>query len=145
MRLQVGDFRKASNHRSRASPGVEKKQRRVSNAIKGSKRKRSRRLSVWSADLGPFAAVKRGFKTRERVLFSGGLSGVEFVSEDEEAEVAMEVEAGPSRTTTAPELPMLTVTSPSPRKWRKDLKGKGRAVDVSEEGEGLLTTRKSAC
>jgi hypothetical protein len=77
-------------------------------------------------------AVGRG---EERVLFSGGLGGVEFVSEDED------MEAGPSRTVTAPELPMLTVTSPSPRKGKKNVKGKGRVLDVSEEG--LSTIRKS--
>jgi uncharacterized protein len=91
----------------------------------------------WSADLGPLVGVKRGFKTRERVPFSGGLSGVEFVSEDED------MEAGPSRTAMAPELPMLTVTSPSPMKRKKDVKGKGRAMDISEEEDGLLTVRKS--
>jgi uncharacterized protein len=40
-----GGFEKASNHRRRSSPGVEKKQRRVSNAIEGSKRKHHRRMS----------------------------------------------------------------------------------------------------
>lgn len=91
----------------------------------------------WSADLGPLGGLKMGFKTRERVPFSGGFGGVEFVSEDED------MEAGPSRTVTAPKLPMLTVTSPSPRKGKKDVKGKGRAVDVSEQEESLLTIRKS--
>jgi hypothetical protein len=62
----------------------------------------------WSADLGPLVGVKRGFKTGEGVPFSGRLSGVEFVSEGEE----VEVEAGPSRTVTAPKLPTLTVMSP---------------------------------
>jgi hypothetical protein len=56
---------------------------------------------------GAVGWVKRGFKTRERVPFSGGLSGVEFVSKDVEVEVEVEAEAGPSRTVAAPELPLL--------------------------------------
>lgn len=60
------------------------------------------------------------------------------VSEDEE----MGTEVGPSRTVSmALKLPMLMVTSPSPRKGRKDLKGKGRAVEV----RGLLTIKRSEC
>jgi hypothetical protein len=36
---------------------------------------------------------------------------------------------------------MLMVMSPSPRKGRKERKGRGRAVDV----RGLLTIRRSEC
>jgi uncharacterized protein len=41
----LGDFEMASNRRRGSSPGVEKKQRRVSNALEGSKRKHHRRMS----------------------------------------------------------------------------------------------------
>jgi len=34
---RLGNFEKPSDHRRRASPGVEKNQRRVSSAIEGSK------------------------------------------------------------------------------------------------------------
>jgi hypothetical protein len=77
----------------------------------------------WSVDLGLLVKVQRGVGTRERVPFSGGLDGVEFLSEDEEMELELEVR--PSRTVVAPELPMLKVASPSPRKGMKDVKRKG--------------------
>lgn len=89
----------------------------------------------WNDDFGPLVDVKRGFETRERVPFSGGLSGVEFVSEDED------MGAGPSRISAAPELPMLTVTSPTPRKGKKDVKGKGKAMEISDDEKGMLKVK----
>ena len=61
---------------------------------------------------------------------------MEYASEDEDPE------AGQSRRPTVLELPMLTVTSPSPRKGRKDVKGKGKATEVGEE-DGLLGVIRS--
>ena len=70
-------------------------------------------------DLGPLVGVERGFMTKEKVPWSGGMSGVEMVT---------------TPTTDSPvhELPVLTLSpataSPSPKK-RGVWKGKAKAVD----------------
>ena len=82
-----------------------------------------------STDLGPLVGVERGFMTKERVPWSGGMSGVEMVNEH-----VGESTSERSRDTVA--LPVLTLSpatgSPTPRKssWWK---GKGREVDYREE------------
>ncbi|KAI0363546.1 hypothetical protein BV20DRAFT_1031184 [Pilatotrama ljubarskyi] len=54
-------------------------------------------------DLGPLIGVERGFRTRERIPFSGGMGGVEMVPPPQpqtptiEIEAELETEAGPSR------------------------------------------------
>ncbi|KAI0696110.1 hypothetical protein C8T65DRAFT_664147 [Cerioporus squamosus] len=78
-------------------------------------------------DLGPLIGIERGFRTRERIPFSGGMGGVELVPP----------EAGPSR------LPSGTrkvsfpdeLLNASNRTKGKDRKGKGRAEDVPDESD----------
>jgi hypothetical protein len=48
------------------------------------------------------------------------MEGVPFIYKPSGVEFAREDEAGPSRTTGAPESPMFTATRPSPRKGWKD-------------------------
>ena len=50
--------------------------------------------SATPVDLGPLVGVERGFRTRERIPFSGGMGGVEMVPPQAPAS---EGEAGPSR------------------------------------------------
>jgi hypothetical protein len=67
-------------------------------------------------DLGPLVGVQRGFKTKEKVPFSGGMSGVEMWDGDKHD----------MRRTVAP--PLLTLSTP--RRYRD--KGKGRAMTVDD-------------
>jgi hypothetical protein len=60
---------------------------------------------------------------RQGVIFSGRLSGLK-LGFGCRWSVAY---------TGAPELPILTVTNPSPRKGREDVKGKCRAMEFGEE------------
>ncbi|RPD70189.1 hypothetical protein L226DRAFT_493158 [Lentinus tigrinus ALCF2SS1-7] len=81
-------------------------------------------------DLGPLIGIERGFRTRERIPFSGGMGGVELVPPSP-------LEAGPSR------LPSGTrkvsfpddLLSSSNKLKGKDRKGKGRAEDVHDESD----------
>ena len=106
-----------------------------------------------SVDLGPLVGQERGFLTRERVPWSGGMGGVEMVDTE------TEIEAGPAtlakvdtpRTQFA-DLPILTLSpataSPSPKKngsWVSASKGKERAVDVDVDVDmGVSESESSA-
>ncbi|KAH7913634.1 hypothetical protein BJ138DRAFT_1145684 [Hygrophoropsis aurantiaca] len=86
-------------------------------------------------DLGPLVGAKRGFKTREKVPLSGGMSGVEMVPSTSSC-------PGPSSfATPSPPIgrkhlspPVLTLSPASATSTpRKDRKGKGRAVNSDTE------------
>ncbi len=89
-----------------------------------------------TVNLGPLVGIERGFRTRERVPFSGGMSGVEMVRPEMNGfsswgEVQL-AEAGPSRT-----------GSVSARKTERsiligkdrDKKGKARATEADMEAD----------
>ena len=79
-------------------------------------------------DLGPLVGRKRGFKTKERIPFSGGMVGMVMCSDDE---------ASPRQSLPAsPSLPILNVRS---------VKGKGRAIDGDGDIEMSETSHKSVC
>jgi hypothetical protein len=79
-------------------------------------------------DLGPLVGRKRGFKTKERIPFSGGMVGMVMCSDDE---------ASPRQS--LPELPS------SPILNEKNLKGKGRAIDGDGDIEMTEARHKSVC
>ena len=70
-------------------------------------------------DLGPLVGRRRGFRTRERIPFSGGMGGVEMVSETEDEEQEESPGSLPSF--------VLSPASPSPKK------GKGKATSLDAE------------
>lgn len=88
---------------------------------------KERRSRSSTADLGPLIGVERGFRTRERVPFSGGMSGVEMVTNGTNRypgwEEIQSPEAGPSKLPTRLEYP-----AREPKKGF-DRKGKGRATE----------------
>ncbi|KAI0759255.1 hypothetical protein BD413DRAFT_288171 [Trametes elegans] len=98
--------------------------------------------SATPVDLGPLIGIERGFRTRERIPFSGGMGGVEMIPPQ-----TSEIEAGPSREYAEPPgARQRKVSFPhdllSPQgKGRpvkgKDRKGKGRA------DEDDMTTEES--
>jgi len=83
---------------------------------------------VEKAPMGPLLGRKRGFRTRERIPFSGGLGGVEMVSEADNGVGFVWVgKLADNREGDSPSpLPGFVVSpsSPSPR-----AKGKAKAVD----------------
>ncbi|KAI0673295.1 hypothetical protein C8Q78DRAFT_1137627, partial [Trametes maxima] len=98
--------------------------------------------SAAPVDLGPLIGVERGFRTRERIPFSGGMGGVEMVPPTEE-EADVEMEAGPSRARVHAEpqtarrvsFPDDLLSPPvKARRSRKDRKGKARADDGDGDG-----------
>ena len=97
-----------------------------------SEEEHSRALKV---DLGPLVGVERGFRTRERVPMSGGMSGVEMVDDHAPRRYPwnpeQNPEAGPSRLPLSQEPPLPASVS---KKW--DRKGKGRATDDEMEVDG---------
>ena len=79
-------------------------------------------------DLGPLVGRKRGFKTKERIPFSGGMVGMVMCSDDE---------ASPRQSLPAsPSLPILNV---------RNVKGKGRAIDGDGDIEMSEASHKSVC
>ncbi|CDO76147.1 hypothetical protein BN946_scf185027.g10 [Trametes cinnabarina] len=95
-------------------------------------------------DLGPLIGIERGFRTRERIPFSGGMGGVEMVPPPTPTS---EAEAGPSRAKEQPtsatgrrvSFPddLLSPPVKARRGKGKDRKGKARAddQDVTEESD----------
>jgi len=79
-------------------------------------------------DLGPLVGVQRGFKTREKVPFSGGMSGVEMC------------EGEKINGTNASVLPVLTLSPASPKRYRDKGKGKATTVDEGESEPGSPLT-----
>ena len=79
-------------------------------------------------DLGPLVGRKRGFKTKERIPFSGGMVGMVMCSDDE----ASPRQSLPS----SPSSPILN---------EKNLKGKGRAIDGDGDIEMTEARHKSVC
>ena len=90
-------------------------------------------------DLGPLIGVERGFRTKERVPMSGGMSGVEMVSPTKEWTNGWNSdpfsEAGPSRLVNAQVQSPLSPKSTTSKTW--DRKGKGRATDDEIDVEKL--------
>ena len=79
-------------------------------------------------DLGPLVGRKRGFKTKERIPFSGGMVGMVMCSDDE---------ASPRQSLPAsPSLPILNV---------RNVKGKGRAIDGDGDIEMSEASHISVC
>lgn len=81
-------------------------------------------------DLGPLIGIERGFRTRERIPFSGGMGGVELVSPSP-------TEAGPSRLATGTRkvsFPDDLLNATPKAKKGKDRKGKGRADEDDSDG-----------
>lgn len=76
-------------------------------------------------DLGPLVGRKRGFKTRERIPFSGGMAGMVMCMDNE----------------THQPLPV----SPSSPILNKSVKGKERAVDGDGDVEMADSRDKSVC
>ncbi|KAH7928022.1 hypothetical protein BV22DRAFT_1126923 [Leucogyrophana mollusca] len=93
-------------------------------------------------DLGPLVGAKRGFRTREKVPLSGGMSGVEMVP-SASACPGPSTWAAQSPTIERNHLspPVLTLSpasaTPTPRK-RNDRKGKGKAVSNDLEAVSPL-------
>jgi hypothetical protein len=78
-------------------------------------------------DLGPLVGQKRGFKTRERIPFSGGMAGMVMCRDNE----------------TSPRQP-LPVSLSSPILNERSIKGKERAIDGDGDIEMADTCDKSA-
>lgn len=87
-------------------------------------------------DLGPLIGIERGFRTRERIPFSGGMGGVELVPPSPS-------EAGPSRLASSARKVSFPdeVSNASGRSTGKDRKGKGRAEDVHDESDVEVETK----
>ena len=79
-------------------------------------------------DLGPLVGRKRGFKTRERIPFSGGMAGMVMCRDNE----------------TPPRQP-LSVSPTSPIPIERSVKGKERAIDVDGDVEMADMRGKSVC
>ena len=79
-------------------------------------------------DLGPLVGRKRGFKTKERIPFSGGMVGMVMCS-DNEASPRQSLPASPS----------------SPILDERNVKGKGRAIDGDGDIEMAESHHKSTC
>ncbi|KAI0743171.1 hypothetical protein C8Q80DRAFT_1273710 [Daedaleopsis nitida] len=91
-------------------------------------------------DLGPLIGIERGFRTRERIPFSGGMGGVELVPHSLS-------EPGPSRLASGcrkVSFPDDLLTPTSKAKRANDRKGKGRAEEVEEDEEGQQRARPRA-
>ncbi|KAJ3505400.1 hypothetical protein NLJ89_g7437 [Agrocybe chaxingu] len=107
-------------------------------------------------DLGPLVGRKRGFKTRERIPFSGGMGGMEMVLPEQDGKdrgrkkvtvngYQVNASAGPSGLKSAlsmyqhqskdlpPPLPSFALSPSSPSPSRR--KGKARAVDADGDVE----------
>jgi len=84
-------------------------------------------------DVGPLVGRKRGFRTRERIPFSGGLGGMEMVLDKDESRSGVGVAWGKKRAYQRSGLPsplpsfVISPSSPSPSK-----KGKEKAVVVDD-------------
>jgi hypothetical protein len=79
-------------------------------------------------DLGPLVGRKRGFKTKERIPFSGGMVGMVMCS-DNEVSPRQFLPASPS----------------SPILNERSVKGKGRAIDGDGDIEMAEARHKSVC
>ena len=88
-------------------------------------------------DLGPLIGTERGFRTRERIPFSGGMGGVELVSPTPS-------EAGPSRLSGGARKVSFPEDLHSASKG-KDRKGKSRAVEDDSDGETHTRGQSPAC
>ncbi|KZT05167.1 uncharacterized protein LAESUDRAFT_813759 [Laetiporus sulphureus 93-53] len=111
-------------------------------------------------DLGPLIGVERGFRTRERVMWSGGMTGVEMIPSPRDTHVPMlqeptargthagkhpderaalgkaDVASGTSNSSSRGE-PLATS---APKRRMKDRKGKARAI---EDDEGEMRSERS--
>ena len=79
-------------------------------------------------DLGPLVGRKRGFKTKERIPFSGGMVGMVMCG-DSEVSPRQSLPASPS----------------SPILNERSVKGKERAIDEDEDIEMAEADDKSVC
>ena len=82
-------------------------------------------------DLGPLVGQKRGFKTRERIPFSGGMVGMVMCRENE-VSPRQSLPASPS----SPSSPILS---------ERSVKGKGRAIDEDGDIEMGEARNRSVC
>ena len=79
-------------------------------------------------DLGPLVGRKRGFKTKERIPFSGGMVGMVMCRDDD---------VSPRQCSSAsPSSPILR---------ERSVKGKGRALDEDGDIEMVEARDKSVC
>ena len=79
-------------------------------------------------DLGPLVGQKRGFKTKERIPFSGGMVGM-VMCKDNELSPRQSLPASPS----------------SPISSERGVKGKGRAIDEDGDIDMGEARDKSVC